>query len=229
MLVRLPGVYTPVADSLLLRKALIDASVPRGARALDICTGTGIIALAAAELGASYVRALDLSHRAVFAARCNARLRRLPIHVRRGDFRTQLGQERFDIVTANPPYVPCPDGDASTTGNARAWNAGHDGRLYLDPLCAMAPRLLNPGGIMLIVHSSLCQPDVTVQMLAEAGLKASVVARRGKPFGPVVSSRAAWLEDQGLIAAGQRREELVVIRADHVTSASPDDEQELGS
>jgi hypothetical protein len=75
-------------------------------------------------------------------------------------------------------------------------------------------------GMMLIVHSSLCQPAVTPRMLEEAGLKASVVARRGKPFGPVVSSRVAWLEDRKLIAAGQREEELVDPRRPRYTRLS---------
>ncbi|MFI9583941.1 HemK2/MTQ2 family protein methyltransferase [Streptomyces sp. NPDC052236] len=208
------GVYRPQGDSHLLREALTKATVPSGARVLDVCTGTGLIAVTAARLGASRVWAVDTSYPAVLTARCNARLRRLPIRVEHGDFRACAVGRRFDVVTANPPYVPCPDGGAAGTGRARAWNGGPDGRLYVDRLCTMAPRLLSVGGTMLLVHSALCGPDLTLHMLGEAGLKASVVARRRQPFGPVLSARAAWLEAQGLIAPGQREEELVVVRAD---------------
>jgi release factor glutamine methyltransferase len=206
-------VYRPQGDSHLLREALTKATVPTGARVLDVCTGTGLIALTAARLGASQVWAVDISYPAVLTARWNARLRRLPVRVEHGDFLARARGRRFDVVTANPPYVPCPGG-AAGTGPARAYDGGPDGRLYVDRLCAMAPRLLNAGGAMLLVHSAVCGTDLTLRMLGEAGLKASVVARRRQPFGPVFRARAGWLEAQGLIAPGQREEELVVVRAD---------------
>lgn len=68
---------------------------------------------------------------------------------------------------------------------------------------------------MLIVHSSLCGIDRTLAALRDSALKASIVARHFEPFGPVLGSRIGYLEEAGLIDAGQRHEELVVIRADH--------------
>lgn len=215
-LVRPWGVYRPQGDSQLLREALERAAMPAGARVLDVCTGTGLIALTAARLGASDVWAVDTSYRAVIAARCNAWLHRLRVHVLRGDFRDRPAGRRFDMVTANPPYVPCPDGTARSPGPERTVDAGPDGRLYLDDLCAVAPELLAENGSLLVVQSALSRPDLTLQQLGRAGLKVSVVARRTQPFGPVLSSRAPWLEERGLIAPGQRTEELIVVRADRV-------------
>lgn len=183
---------------------------------LDICTGTGVVALLGARLGATDVHAVDLSARAAMAARWNARLRGLAVTVHRGDF-LERPTGRFDVVTANPPYVPCPEEEADRsawTRRSRAWNAGEDGRECLDRLCEAAPRLLAPGGVMLIVHSALSGPYRTLGRLREAGLEAAVVRRSRKPFGPVLRSRAAWLEERGLIEPGQREEELVVVRAD---------------
>jgi release factor glutamine methyltransferase len=120
---------------------------------------------------------------------------------------------RFDLVLANPPYVPGP-GVVAAQGRARAWDAGPDGRAVLDRLCALAPLLLAPGGLLLMVHSALCDAELTLHQLRGGGLKASVVARREEPFGPVMRGRAQWLVERGLIAPGQRHEELVVIRAD---------------
>lgn len=220
VLVKAWGVYPPQGDSLLLKEALLKASVPRGAHALDVCTGTGLIALTAARLGALRVRAVDTCYRAVLTARCNAWLSRLPVDVVHGDFRTCLARDhRYDVVTANPPYVPCPEDVEHERGRARAWNAGLDGRRYLDRLCAMAPSLLTSDGMMLLVHSTLCAPERTLRLLGEAGLKASIVARRQQPFGPVLRARAGWLAECGLIDPGQTEEELVVIRADRVPVA----------
>lgn len=209
------GVYRPQGDSFLLQDALRKASMPPGAHVLDVCTGTGLIAMAAARLGACRVHAVDTCYRAVLSARWNAWRHRLPVRVEHGDFSTcRAVGRRYDVVTANPPYVPGPDTADPEHGRARAWNAGPDGRRYLDRLCAMAPHLLTPDGMMLLVHSALCGPHTTLRLLGEAGLKASVVARHRQPFGPVLAARAAWLTEQRLIAPGQKEEELVVIRAD---------------
>ena len=215
-LLSFPGVYRPQGDSLLLRDALLAVPVPAGARVLDLGTGTGLLAVAAARSGAGRVRAVDASHRAVLAARCNARLRGLRIHVTHGDLRAPLPGGPFDVVTANPPYVPCPPSATPGGRRGRAWDAGHDGRLYLDALCRTVPEMLAPGGVFLTVHSGLCGPSRTLRMLRASGLKAAVVARRRQPFGPVLRSRARWLRERGLIAPGEREEELVIVRADRV-------------
>ncbi|MGP3973605.1 HemK2/MTQ2 family protein methyltransferase [Streptomyces sp. 8N114] len=212
-LLRLPGVYAPQGDSELLLEALHDAAVPRGTRMLDVCTGTGVVALAGARLGAAEVHAVDVSARAALAAAWNARLRKLPVRAHRGDFLAHAAG-RFDIVTANPPYVPHAEPDRNAGRRARAWNAGRDGRRVLDRLCQAAPQLLAVHGVLLVVHSALCGPQRTLDMLHQGGLKAAVTARRIQPFGPLLRERAHWLEQRQLIAPGQRHEELVVIRAD---------------
>ncbi|HEX8864769.1 MAG TPA: HemK2/MTQ2 family protein methyltransferase [Lentzea sp.] len=223
MLLRAPGVYTPQHDTLLLVEALHAAAIPAGARVLDIGTGTGALALAAMRSGASEVTAVDISHRAVWTARINAALRRLPVRVRRGDVLDVVGDETFDLVLANPPYVPA---RSAARGPARAWDAGPEGRELLNPLCARMFDLLAPGGVLLMVHSGLCGVDRTLRQLRGSGLKAAVVKRRWVPFGPVLRSRAAFLEAHGLIEPGQRDEELVVIRGDRAVPAQGDDRDE---
>nr|WP_206664135.1 HemK2/MTQ2 family protein methyltransferase [Thermomonospora catenispora] len=215
-MLRLPGVYRPQGDTALLLETLREAAIPPGARVLDLCTGTGAIAVAAALWGARHVTAVDVSRRAVLTARANAVARRVPVRVLRGDLTEPVAGERFDLITANPPYVPCPDPGPPRRGAARAWAGGPRGRLQLDRLCASAPALLNPGGTMLVVHSALCGVRQTLEALRGHGLKASVAARRREPFGPVMRARTAELEEAGLIRRGQRHEELVVIRADRI-------------
>jgi release factor glutamine methyltransferase len=211
-LCRPPGVYRPQEDTWLMAEALAGAGLPRGGRVLDVCTGTGALAVAAGVAGAGDVTAVDLCRRALAATWVNARLRGLPVRVRRGDFGDLVGDGEFDVVIANPPYVP--GADAPARGPARAWEAGPGGRAVLDRLCAVMPLLLAANGTGLIVHSALCDPDVTLRQLRGGGLKASVVARRTIPFGPVMRERAGWLGRRGLIRDGQDREELVVVRAD---------------
>ncbi|MDQ2588039.1 MULTISPECIES: HemK2/MTQ2 family protein methyltransferase [Saccharothrix] len=209
---RPPGVYRPQDDTWLMVEALADAGVPPGGRALDVCTGTGALAVAAARAGAREVTAVDRCRRAVLAARVNGAVRGIRVEARHGDFGDLVGEDPYDLITANPPYVPStgvPD-----SGPERAWDAGRRGRAVLDRLCAVMPLLLADKGVGLIVHSTLCDSDTTLHQLRGGGLKASVVARRTIPFGPVMRGRARWLEEQGLIAPGQTEEELVVVRAD---------------
>jgi release factor glutamine methyltransferase len=63
-----------------------------GSRVLDVGTGTGVLALAAARGGATQVIAVDSCTRAVFAARVNAWLRRSPVRVVRSDLGPRPGE-----------------------------------------------------------------------------------------------------------------------------------------
>nr|WP_093607787.1 HemK2/MTQ2 family protein methyltransferase [Streptomyces indicus] len=213
---RLPGVYAPQADSALLAAALARESLPDRARVLDVCTGTGALALAAARRGAR-VTAVDVSRKAVLNTRLNAWLAGLPVRVLRGDLLSPAAQGTYDLILANPPYVPAPDTDLPARGPARAWDAGPDGRTVLDRLCRQAPPLLNPGGVLLMVHSALNDPELTLSVLRATGLKATTVERSFIPFGPVLRGRRAYLRSGGFVGPDEHEEELVVIRAERTS------------
>ncbi|MEU5595421.1 HemK2/MTQ2 family protein methyltransferase [Streptomyces sp. NPDC020298] len=210
----LPGVYAPQDDTELLAEALGEEPLEPGAHVLDVGTGSGALALVAARRGAE-VTAVDVSRRAVWTARLNARLARLPVRIRRGYLFGPVRGRSFDVILANPPYVPSPDARPEPRGRSRAWDAGHDGRLILDRICRDAPALLRPGGVLLIVHSALSGPERTLELLRGAGLKAAVTRRRWIDFGPVLRARHGWLRERGLLSAADEKEELVVIRAEH--------------
>lgn len=211
------NVYQPQEDSRLLVDAMHHSALIPGRRVLDLCTGSGFAAIAAAEMGCASVTACDICPHAVRCSRGNAALAGVQVDIHKGSWAEAVDWAPFDVVAANPPYVPTPPGNNAeliTAGPSWAWNAGPDGRLVLDPLCESAPKLLCDGGSLLLVQSAIAGVQQTLDRLKWAGLEAEVIASKWIPFGPVMSSRAKWLEETGRIPRGRREEELVVIRAD---------------
>lgn len=208
----LPGVYAPQADTYVLARALRAENVGAGMDVLDVGTGSGALALLAARMGAR-VSATDISWRAVTTARLNAARARARVRVRRGDLTDPVGGQRFDLIVSNPPYVPTPGRD-QPAGAARAWDAGYDGRQLVDRMCARSHRLLKARGVLLMVHSGLCDAETTLARLSAAGLTCRVTERVRVPFGPVLTGRLPWLRAQGLLGDGEDSEELVVVRAE---------------
>jgi release factor glutamine methyltransferase len=129
----------------------------------------------------------------------------------RGDLFAPVRGERFELILANPPYVPSRSDRLPRSGAARAWEGGGDGRALIDRLCAEAPAQLAPGGTLLLVQSSICGERATLDRLRAGGLRAERVAAAHGPLGPLMRERAPLLEARGLLASGQRDEQLLVL------------------
>ena len=206
-IVVLPGVLRPPSDAALLGGVMARDDLA-GRTVLDLCTGTGILGLTAARLGAR-ATAVDLSRRAVICARLNARLNGLALEVLRGDLFAPVRSRRFDLIVSNPPYIPAPPGGAPR-GQARAWDAGPLGREFLDRICDVAGEHLNPGGRVLLVHSSLARPQETERRLATRGLEPAVAASHDGRLGPVALERLDYLRSIG-VADDSLGERMVVV------------------
>ncbi len=212
------GVYPPQEDSQLLVDVMASRTPPAGLRVADLCTGSGVVAIAAAARGAASVSAFDLCSKAVRFARANAVASGVDVDVHLGHWSRAAEFRPFDLVVSNPPYVPAPeDGDdepiSQLAGPPTAYDAGPDGRMVLDPMCEWAPDLLAPNGRMLLVHSEFSGIERTVAALRAKGLRSEVVTSQRIPFGPVMAARAAWLERTGQLEAGRRYERIAVIEA----------------
>src|SRR5439155_7577882 len=207
-----PGVFRPLSDTWMLADALRVATLPPRASVLDLCTGSGVLAVAAARRGAREVTAVDVSRRAVLAVRLNARANGVRVRALRGDLFAPVGRLRFDLIVSNPPYVPGEHDGGPPPGRRRHWDAGAGGRALLDRIVDQAPAHLRPGGSLMLVHSSICGIDATLDRMRAAGLEPDVVARRRGPLGPLMSARVHTLERRGLLGAGRREEEVAVLR-----------------
>jgi release factor glutamine methyltransferase len=213
-----PGVFRPHSDSMMLAERIARTVAP-GWRVLDLCAGTGVIAIAAARAGAE-ATAVDISGRAVAATGLNALLNGVRVRALRGDLFEPVAGERFDAIVSNPPYLPGTADGLPRRGSSRAWEGGADGRAILDRIIAGAAEHLRPDGVTLVVHSSVCGIERSLDRFAAAGLDATVTERRRGPLGPLLASRAEELRRRGLLAS-PREEELVVISARAASRRSP--------
>lgn len=211
------GVYPPQHDSNLLISAMAEGGSLSGRAVLDLCCGSGVVAIAAARLGALSVLAFDICPDAVRCTKANVRAAGVAVEAKCGDHANAAADGPYELVVCNPLYVPTVPGDdhlPEHVGPAWAWDAGGDGRMVLDPLCAATPDLLRPGGTLLVVQSEFANPRASLRRLRFGGLRADVIAVQRIPFGPVMSARACRYESCGVIPLGRRDEQLVVIRAD---------------
>lgn len=211
----LPGVWRPHSDARMVARFVFEHGLAVGRDVLDVFTGSGALALAAARGGARSVTAIDLSRRSLVAVRLNAWRNDVKVRTVRGDVFAPVTGERFDLILANPPYFPggvrLPDHSA-----ARAWEGGYDGRVLVDRLCANVARHLRPGGQVVIVHNTMTGERETRRRLESDGLRTEVVLRHRGPLGPVGRAAAVLLrEREAWRASEEADEEEIVVIAGH--------------
>lgn len=152
-------VLIPRPDTETLVNVALDRTAARDlhGRALDVCTGSGCVAIAFAKERPTWqVTGSDLSTEALEVARHNAlRLGTVwNLDFRRSDLLEQIDREtRFDLIMANPPYIPDAEvltlsPDVKDHEPAAALCGGPDGLALLRRLVKAAPSLLAEGGIL---------------------------------------------------------------------------------
>jgi ribosomal protein L3 glutamine methyltransferase len=126
-------------------------------RVLDLCTGSGCIAVACAHAFAdAQVDATELSAPAASVARRNVAEHDLAdrVAVRVGDLYAPIGRARYDLILSNPPYVSDAEMAALPAEYRRepalGLAAGADGLAVVRRILADARRHLEPGGILVV-------------------------------------------------------------------------------
>ncbi len=96
----------------LVEKALAEVksrSESVGVDVLDLCTGSGAIAVAIAKNTSARVSATDISAGAIDVAKANALNTGVKINFACGDMWNAVENKQFDVIVSNPPYIPSED------------------------------------------------------------------------------------------------------------------------
>jgi len=141
------SVYQPAEDSYLLKEAIEESDM--SGDVLDMGTGSGILAIAAANKGCN-VTAVDINPEALEVARENAK--GLDIKFILSDlFKEVTG--KYDWMIFNTPYVPTEESEKKDM-QSRAWDGGKDGLQVAKEFLRQSREFLKPGGKILLLVSS---------------------------------------------------------------------------
>ncbi len=174
-------VYDPSDDSFMLAEA-IERIVPSTiGLSLDVGCGCGILTLFLAEKS-KLVVAVDVNPSATKNTAINAHRSGLKhkVQVVAGDLLAPFRfKPIFDLVVFNPPYLPEDEHDLLVPDRLRiAWSGGRGGRRVIDAFLSTFHRVVKPGGLLLLVQSSLSNCSLTIRKLRELGFEVEVVSCR---------------------------------------------------
>jgi len=184
-----PGVFIPRPET----EALLDWAqalrLPSRPVIVDLCTGSGALAIALARhWPQARVIAVDDDPAALRYARRNAES--TSVELAQADVTTPglLPQLvcAVDLVVANPPYIPAGaelEPEVARHDPDHALFGGPDGMAVIGPIVECAGSWLRPGGLLAIEHDDTTSPE-TVERVRETGLFTEVTARRdlaGRP------------------------------------------------
>ncbi|MBU4266129.1 MAG: methyltransferase [Candidatus Altiarchaeales archaeon] len=163
-------VYKPAEDSFLLAENLL---VEKGDAVLDLGTGTGILALTAAEK-ADRVVGTDINPIAVELARENARVN----GIGNAEFiQCDLfppGNERFDLIVFNPPYLPVKEPGLLE----KAWSGGEGGIEIIERFLDSVSDYLKDDGVFELLISSLGDMERIDEIMKKNQIEYEIIAKR---------------------------------------------------
>lgn len=178
-----PGVFIPRPETEALLEWAQTVPVRPGGVIVDLCSGSGALALALARYRPdARVIAVERSEEALRYARANAdgtTVELLHADVTDHDVLADLTGQ-VDLVVANPPYIP--DGaelepEVAEHDPRAALFGGPDGMAVIEPIVELVSRLLRPGGQVGVEHDDTTSA-ATVELFGAAGVFTGVAARR---------------------------------------------------
>ncbi len=151
-----PAVLIPRQDTeTLVETVLSYAKKKPGCKLIDVCTGSGCIAVSLSFYGDfSEVAASDISKEALEIAKKNAADNRQRISFYQSDLLEQV-PDKYDIIVSNPPYIEDEvieglEPEVKDHEPTLALSGGEDGLIFYRRLTQTAKDHLNPGGALFV-------------------------------------------------------------------------------
>lgn len=167
------SVLIPRPETELLLEAVLKES--EGKRVLDLCTGSGCLAVGTAKLGKpAFVAASDLSEAALDTAKKNARQNDVTVEFFHGDlFENVIGT--YDIIVSNPPYIKKEDvrqlmPEVREHEPMMALCGGEDGLDFYRRIGKEAKSFLSEDGL-LMMEIGYDQGEALFRLLTDEGYK----------------------------------------------------------
>ena len=145
----------PRFDTEYLVQAVLDRTDATMHSVLDLCTGSGIIAVTLARKQCAWqVYASDLSAEALAVAKTNGEAQKVSVEWKQGDFLMPWKGKKFDVIVSNPPYISAEE-YATLAPEVKnepisALVAEENGLFFYQSLVAQAPAFLCEGGLLAV-------------------------------------------------------------------------------
>jgi len=171
-----PGVLIPRQETELLVETVIDACKNERAEILDMCTGSGCIAVSLARyMPGCSVTAADKMEQAIAAARKNALKNGVAerVHIVQSDLFSCIPQKKYDFIVSNPPYIRSEDinglqREVREFEPVEALDGGSDGLFFYREIIGKAPAYLADKG-MLAFETGYDQAGDVVSLMISDG------------------------------------------------------------
>lgn len=145
------NVLIPRLDTEVLVEKILECEEP-GQRVMDMCTGSGCIAITLQKLGGFQVMAVDISEEALTLARKNAQRNQAQVTFFQSNMFDQLSNtSKVDVIVSNPPYIESKvvdelDDEVKKYEPRLALDGMEDGLHFYRILAREGKRFLNEGG-----------------------------------------------------------------------------------
>ena len=168
-------VLSPRIDTeVLVEEALKKIKAYRLEKVLDLCTGSGVIAITIAKLSSSKVDAVDISKQALSLAEQNAKKNGVKVQFIHSDLFKELKKsKKYDIIISNPPYIKSEDiekldSEVKNYDPRLALDGGADGLDFYRKIISQSKSYLAQGGY-LFFEVGLNQAEDVEKLMKENG------------------------------------------------------------
>lgn len=188
-----PDVLIPRYDTEVLVDLVLSEN-PKADRFLDLCTGSGCIAVSLMKSGQfAFGEATDISRAALEVAADNASRNGVTLTFSEGDLWDAVGDQTYDVIVSNPPYIAeserptlMPEVEQHEPGLALF--AEHDGLAFYERIAREVCGHLIPGG-RLYVEIGATQGEPVSKLFEDCGLTEVRVTKDLAGLPRVVSAR----------------------------------------